>query len=69
LIRWNDYFNMGSACEIAGNFEEALTYYEKASERAPELESLREVCNSLRERMEKGKGRPQADSDVDVSVT
>lgn len=55
LIRWNDYFNMGSACEIAGNFKEALTCYEKASERAPELESLREVCDSLRGRIEKRK--------------
>lgn len=69
LIRWNDYFNMGSACELAGDYEGALRYYKKASERAPELKSLREVCDNLRERMEKGKRRPQADSNADVSVT
>ena len=56
LIRWNDYFNMGSACEIQGNYEEALRHYEKARTRAPELESLQEVCDNLRDRMEKMKG-------------
>lgn len=53
LIRWNDYFNMGSACEIAGDYEGALAQYEKASRRAPELDSLREVCDNLRERIRK----------------
>ncbi len=55
LIRWNDYFNMGSACEIQGDFAEALRHYEKARARAPELESLQEVCDNLRERMDKMK--------------
>jgi len=53
LIRWNDYFNMGSACEIEGDYEGALAQYEKASRRAPELDSLREVCDNLRERIRK----------------
>lgn len=53
LIRWNDYFNMGSACELKGDYKAALTYYEKAGERAPELASLREVCDNLRERIKK----------------
>lgn len=53
LIRWNDYFNMGSACEIEGDYEGALVQYEKASRRAPELDSLREVCDNLRERIRK----------------
>ncbi len=55
LIRWNDYFNMGSACEIQGDFAEALRQYEKARARAPELESLQEVCDNLRDRMDKMK--------------
>jgi len=55
LIRWNDYFNMGSACEIQGNYAEALRHYEHARTRAPELESLQEVCDNLRKRMDKMK--------------
>lgn len=55
LIRWNDYFNMGSASEIQGAYAEALRHYEKARKRAPELESLQEVCHNLRERMDKMK--------------
>ena len=46
---------MGSACEIQGDFAEALRHYEKARARAPELESLQEVCDNLRERWDKMK--------------
>ncbi len=52
LIRWNDYFNMGSACEMNYNYPLALDYYEQAHERAQGLVSLEEICNNLRERIE-----------------
>ena len=57
LIRWNDYFNMGSAYELKEEYENALNQYERAAERAPEIGSLRDICDDMRERIEQRERR------------
>jgi hypothetical protein len=53
LIRWNDYFNLGSACEIKEDYEGALHAYENAQERAPGAASLQTICDDMRKRIDR----------------
>ncbi|NLN93336.1 MAG: tetratricopeptide repeat protein [Candidatus Hydrogenedens sp.] len=53
LLRWNDYFNLGSAYQSQGKLEEALEQYEKAVERAPEILAIRGVRDDMRRQLEK----------------
>lgn len=55
LIRWGDYVNLGSAYEIKGDYEAALHAYEQALERAPNKETLKTICENMRERIERMK--------------
>lgn len=50
LIRWNDYYNLGSAYEARGMDREALEQYEKARARAPHIEALNSICEDMRAR-------------------
>lgn len=53
LLRWNDYFNLGSAYESQGKLEEALEQYEKAVERSPEIVAIRGVRDDMRKNLGK----------------
>jgi tetratricopeptide (TPR) repeat protein len=52
LLRWNDYFNLGSAYESKNRRQEALEQYEKAVERAPEIIAIQGVRDEMRRQLE-----------------
>ncbi len=48
LIRWNDYYNLGSAYEATGMRDKALEQYERGLEQTPEHPTLLHAANEIR---------------------
>ena len=51
LIRWNDYFNLGSAYEVKEEYGPALEQYEKALKKSPENKAVEQICKDMREKI------------------
>ena len=51
LLRWNDYYNLGTAYELKGDFQNALKQYEKGLENTPEHPTLLHAAEEARSQL------------------